>query len=67
MNRRNLDCMAHISDISWDESWFAHYGVPAKTKKTIQALCEAHVVQDSDTDFEDFVAGKGRGLIALLQ
>ncbi|KAK5069381.1 hypothetical protein LTR51_008631 [Lithohypha guttulata] len=58
--------VAHISDIDWDERSFDRLAIPPSTKKAIQALCEAHLGQNSDLIFEDFVAGKGRGLITLL-
>jgi len=59
--------VAYTSDIDWDESSFGRLAIPADTKKAIQALSEAHLGRDSDVHFEDFVAGKGRGLIVLLQ
>ncbi|KAK5086189.1 hypothetical protein LTR70_007434 [Exophiala xenobiotica] len=58
--------VAYTSDIDWDESSFGRLAIPADTKKAIQALSEAHLGRDSDVHFEDFVAGKGRGLIVLL-
>jgi hypothetical protein len=33
----------------------------------IQALAETCIVQSSETAFDDFIAGKGRGIIILLQ
>lgn len=51
----------------WDESSFDRLAIPAGNKKAVQALCEAHLGRNSDLVFEDFVAGKGQGLITLLQ
>ena len=59
--------VAYTSDIDWDESSFGRLAIPGDTKKAIQALSKAHLGRDSDVHFEDFVAGKGRGLIVLLQ
>ncbi len=39
----------------------------SKQKEVIQALAEAHTSRGSDHTFDDFVVGKERGLIVLLQ
>lgn len=51
----------------WDESSFDRLAIPAANKKAVQALCEAQLGRHSDLVFKDFVAGKGQGLITLLQ
>ncbi|KAK5936733.1 hypothetical protein PMZ80_010996 [Knufia obscura] len=58
--------VTYIRNIVWDESSFDRLAIPAGNKKAVQALCEAHLGRNSDLVFEDFVAGKGQGLITLL-
>ena len=56
-----------IKDIVWNPSSFENLTIPATKKKIITALAEAHLSRASDDTFNDFVKGKGQGLIALLQ
>jgi len=56
-----------IQDISWNPAAFENLEIPLKKKKIIQALAETCMAQSSDTAFDDFIAGKGRGIIILLQ
>ncbi len=46
---------------------FVRLAIPFKKKEVIQALAEAHTGQGSEHTFDDFVVGKGLGLIILLQ
>jgi Cdc6-like AAA superfamily ATPase len=41
--------------------------MPVNKKKVILALARANMMSPSDVRFDDFVAGKGRGMIVLLQ
>lgn len=40
---------------------------PSQKKQLVLALAKAHLGETSDHTFDDFVVGKGRGLIMLLQ
>lgn len=59
--------VAYVKDIEWDDTCLDRLALPSATTKVIQPLCKAHLARDSDLSFEDFVAGKGHGLITLLQ
>lgn len=59
--------VADISDISWNSLLFQRLAIPSKQKKLIQALAASHMSRDNRCPFDDFVAGKGHGLIMLLQ
>ncbi len=39
----------------------------SQKKQLVLALAKAHLGETSDHTFDDFVVGKGRGLIMLLQ
>ena len=56
-----------VKDIRWNPASFAQLAIPSKQKEVIQALAEAHTSRGSDYTFDDFVVGKGLGLIILLQ
>src|SRR5271154_3354582 len=56
-----------IREIIWNPSSFDNLAIPPATKQVITAMTEAHVSQASDDEFDDFVVGKGQGLIILLQ
>jgi hypothetical protein len=56
-----------IQKIVWNPSSFDNLAIPAAKKKIIIALAKAHISRTSDDMFDDFVDGKGQGLIALLQ
>ncbi|KAH8797832.1 hypothetical protein F5884DRAFT_825515 [Xylogone sp. PMI_703] len=55
-----------IADINWNASLIKHLAISDKNKRLIQALVTSHVNQVSDHSFDDFVAGKGQGLIMLF-
>ena len=56
-----------ITDIVWNPSSFDNLAIPATKKKVITALAKAHISRASDDVIDDFVEGKGQGLITLLQ
>lgn len=56
-----------IKEIVWNPSSFENLTIPAAKKKVITALAKAHISRASDDMFDDFVEGKGQGLITLLQ
>ncbi len=58
--------VADIKDINWNPAAFAQLAIPAKQKEVIQALAEAHIGRETEYTFDDFVVGKGLGLIILL-
>ena len=56
-----------IGKITWNPSSFESLAISPAQKKVITALAKSHVSRDSDDGFDDFVEGKGQGLVALLQ
>jgi hypothetical protein len=58
--------VAYIEEIQWDSSSFECLVLPKKHKDILQALAESQKME-TDMPFDDFVRGKGRGLIVLLQ
>jgi hypothetical protein len=58
--------VADISGISWNESLFNQLAIPYKSKKLIEALTTSQSSGKTKYTFDDFVEGKGRGLIMLL-
>ena len=59
--------VADIKDINWNPAAFAQLAIPSKQKEVIQALTEAYTSRGPDYTFDDFIVGKGLGLIVLLQ
>ena len=59
--------VADVRDIKWNPTAFAELAIPSEHKDVIQALAEAHISRQIDHTFDDFVVGKGLGLIILLQ
>jgi len=59
--------VADIADIEWNPSAFAQLTLPSEQKDVVQALTEAHTKRKHHHVFDDFVVGKGLGLIILLQ
>lgn len=55
--------VSKIRPIEWSPEPFANLVLPGKRKELLQDLIEAHT---SELDFDDFVSGKGRGLIVNL-
>ena len=54
----------NISDIKWNPLSFQNLAIPKDRKKLVRALAASHAKR---VQFDDFVPGKGRGLIMLLQ
>jgi hypothetical protein len=58
--------IADITDICWNPEPFERLLIDEK-KKTALANLASHHIQESGRSFDDFVSGKGRGLVILLQ
>ena len=58
--------VADITEVCWNRLLLDHLAIKADRKKLIQALTASHMSQAPDYSFDDFVAGKGRGLILLF-
>jgi hypothetical protein len=59
--------VADIKEIDWQQVALDDLHIPAKKKKAVQALSEAHVKRASTNAFDDVVKGKGQGFSVLLQ
>ena len=59
--------VADIQDIKWSSSPFECLTIPQEEKEVIIALAETRLRLVPSVPFDDFVAGKGRGLNVLLQ
>ncbi|OCH86746.1 P-loop containing nucleoside triphosphate hydrolase protein [Obba rivulosa] len=53
----------HIQPITWNDEAFTNLVLPPGRKALLQSLVEAH---NSDLGFDDFVQGKGHGLVINL-
>ncbi|KAK6337065.1 hypothetical protein TWF718_009851 [Orbilia javanica] len=53
-----------IQDIQWNPEIFSKLVLPAETKQLIRGLVESHI--NEKNQFDDFIEGKGKGLIAVL-
>jgi len=58
--------VADISDIVWNPEPFERLTIPDKQKQLIRAATVSHITRETRA-FDDFVEGKGRGLIMLFQ
>ena len=56
-----------ITAVVWNPSSFDNLAISAAKKKAITALAKAHISRASGDVIDDFVEGKGQGLIKLLQ
>ena len=56
-----------IQDITWTNLPFDTLVIPAKTKEMLQALVHNQIPDPNKPAFDDFIEGKGKGLIVLLQ
>ena len=58
-----------VANIRWTPSSFDNLTLPREQKDVVHALCKSHLARDRDRDhsFDDFIIGKGRGLVILLQ
>lgn len=59
--------VAGIKEIDWKQAVLDDLYIPARKKKAVQALSEAHVKRVSTNIFDDVVEGKGQGFSVLLQ
>ena len=59
--------VADTQDIAWSPSPFQCLTIPLEQKEVILALAESRSGLVAGVPFDDFVAGKGRGLNVLLQ
>jgi hypothetical protein len=61
-----------IEDIKWSSLPFNCLTIPDEQREAVLALAEARALAEADAElpgvpFDDFVEGKGQGLIVLLQ
>lgn len=56
-----------IQDITWTTLPFDTLVIPTKTKDMLQALVHNQTPDPDKPAFDDFIEGKGKGLIVLLQ
>jgi len=59
--------IANTRDIQWASAPFDNLRIPDDKKEIIQGLTESHLNRGTNDSFDDFIEGKGRGLIFLLQ
>ena len=55
--------MQHITPVVWNPETFEGLVLPSDRKTLLRSLIEAH---DSNSEFDDFVRGKGQGLVINL-
>lgn len=58
--------IADITDVTWNPEPFQRLAIPERQKRLIRAAAISHVNGNAN-NFDDFVEGKGRGLVMLLQ
>lgn len=59
--------VAGISEIQWSSTPFDCLTIPKEQKDAVMALAEARTNSATEHGFDDFIAGKGRSLVVLLQ
>lgn len=59
--------MADIEEIKWSSVPFDSLTLSNEQREAIMAVTETGTSPNSDPEFDDFVDGKGRGIIVLLQ
>jgi hypothetical protein len=52
-----------VTPIEWNDEAFASLVLPSDRKTLLQSLVEAH---NAEIGFDDFIKGKGRGLVVNL-
>lgn len=57
----------HISSISFSTSPFELLSIPIEKKRVVMALAENRMNRTCQVGFDDVIAGKGQGIIVLLQ
>ena len=55
--------MELVEEIKWNDEAFRNLVLPSGRKMLLQSLVEAH---NADLGFDDFVQGKGHGLVINL-
>lgn len=55
-----------IDEIKWSSTLFGNLTIPDEQRSTLMALAKTRMGVTPTLPFDDFVAGKGRGLIVLL-
>ena len=56
-----------LAPIEWQDDAFDNLVLPTEQKNLIKALIETHgMASDEIGEFDDFIAGKGKGLIINL-
>jgi len=55
-----------VNPVEWNPIAFDMLVLPDAQKDLIRALVEAHTNPDAPSSFDDFIANKGKGLIAVL-
>lgn len=58
--------VSDIHKIDWNPESFDRLTIPDEPKKLIRAVVTSHVNRET-CSFDDFVRGKGQGLVVLLQ
>ena len=58
--------VSDISDVDWNPESFKRLTIPETQKELLRAVAASHVKRTM-CSFDDFVRGKGRGLVILLQ
>ena len=53
----------HVQPIAWNDEAFVNLVLPEDHKVLLRTLVEAH---DAETGFDDFIEGKGHGLVINL-
>jgi hypothetical protein len=58
--------VADITEIGWNRLLLDRLAIKPERKRLIQALTTSYTSPAPDHSFDDFVAGRGRGLIMLF-
>ena len=58
--------VSDIHNIDWNPESFDRLTIPDERKELIRAVVTSHVNRET-CSFDDFVRGKGQGLVVLLQ
>jgi len=58
--------VATVEDIIWNEKAFDTLVLPEEQKAIVRALVESHSGSTSPKTIDDFITGKGRGLVCVL-
>lgn len=56
----------NVKEIQWNESAFDSLVLPDAQKDIVRALVETHTHAKDNGTIDDVIAGKGRGLVAVL-